>query len=77
MIMGVVLQGKHYTRAEYFTVFIFAAAIVIFTLGDAEQSPKFSLVGIFLISIGVIMDAITANYEEKRFSGPASAPREK
>lgn len=67
MIMGVVLQGKRYTRAEYGTVATLATAIVIFTLGDANESPKFSVIGIFLISIGVLLDAVTANYEEKRF----------
>ena len=67
MLMGVLLQGKHYTKAEYATVFTLATAIVIFTLGDASESPKFSFIGIFLISIGVLFDAVTANYEEKHF----------
>ena len=36
-------------------------------MGDSEVSPEFNMLGIFLISIGVGCDAVTANYEERHF----------
>jgi len=67
MLVGVMLQGKRYTRVEYLGAFILVVGITVFTLGDAKESPKFDMLGVLLISIGVIFDAVTSNYEEKVF----------
>jgi len=67
MFVGAILQGKRYSGLEYLGAFILVGGITIFTLGDASESPKFNMAGIFLISLGVLFDAITCNFEEKRF----------
>mmetsp|Transcript_19900 Transcript_19900/g.32741 ORF Transcript_19900/g.32741 Transcript_19900/m.32741 type:complete len:352 (-) Transcript_19900:56-1111(-) len=67
MGVGVVLQGKRYTGIEYLGAFILVAGISVFTLGDAKESPKFDILGVILISLGVLFDAVTSNFEEKRF----------
>lgn len=66
MIVGMIVQGRYYTRLEYLSAFVLAAGITLFTMGDAFDSPKFDPRGLVLISIGVFADAVTANFEEAR-----------
>lgn len=49
------------------TASVLVGAILFFAMGDMKDSPKFDMMGIFLISIGVMLDAVTSNYEEKKF----------
>ncbi len=67
MLVGALLQGKRYTSVEYAGALVLVLGITIFTLGDAKESPKFNLLGVLLVSIGVLFDAVTCNYEEKVF----------
>mmetsp|Transcript_13082 Transcript_13082/g.45759 ORF Transcript_13082/g.45759 Transcript_13082/m.45759 type:complete len:358 (-) Transcript_13082:40-1113(-) len=67
MLMGVLIQGRRYTGSEYASALMLAAGIAIFTMGDAAASPAFDARGLILISLGVFADALTANFEEKRF----------
>ena len=67
MIVGMLLQGRYYSRLEYLSATILAAGIALFTMGDAYESPRFDVRGLVLISLGVFADAITANYEEAKF----------
>lgn len=67
MVFGFFLQGRVYSGLEYLSAFLLAAGISIFTLGDATESPKFDVRGIVLVTIGLALDAVTSNFEEKRF----------
>ena len=67
MLVGMIIQGRYYTRLEYLSAVLLAAGITLFTMGDAYDSPKFDIRGLVLISIGVFADAVTANFEEARF----------
>jgi adenosine 3'-phospho 5'-phosphosulfate transporter B3 len=67
MIVGVFLQKRFYSRTEYLNACVLVLGIVLFTLGDAKESPKFDIRGVALVSGGVLFDAITSNFEEKRF----------
>mmetsp|Transcript_7006 Transcript_7006/g.9106 ORF Transcript_7006/g.9106 Transcript_7006/m.9106 type:complete len:332 (+) Transcript_7006:255-1250(+) len=73
MIVGMIMQGRRYSKLEYVSVLMLVAGIVLFTLGDSgdkileDESQEYDFTGIALISIGVICDAITSNFEEKRF----------
>jgi adenosine 3'-phospho 5'-phosphosulfate transporter B3 len=67
MIVGMFIQNRYYTRLEYLSAFILALGISLFTMGDAFESPRFDIRGLFLIGVGVFADAITANFEEARF----------
>jgi adenosine 3'-phospho 5'-phosphosulfate transporter B3 len=66
MIVGMIVQGRYYTRLEYFSAFVLAAGITLFTMGDMYDSPRFDIRGLILISLGVFADAMTANFEEAR-----------
>jgi len=67
MLVSVVMQGSKYTKMEYFDALLLVVGISLFVMGDSAVSPEFNVFGIFLISIGVGCDAVTANYEEKHF----------
>mmetsp|Transcript_14874 Transcript_14874/g.28844 ORF Transcript_14874/g.28844 Transcript_14874/m.28844 type:complete len:331 (+) Transcript_14874:184-1176(+) len=67
MIVGVFLQGKRFTRAEYLSAMVLVTGITLFVLGDSQASPKFDFIGIVLITLGVLCDAVTSNYEERYF----------
>lgn len=67
MFFGTVLQGKKYVLVEYIAATMLIAGISMFSLGDKEGMPNFNFWGIVLITIGVCCDAVTSNFEEKRF----------
>jgi len=67
MVLGFFIAQRKHTREEYIAASILVLGIVLFGIGDAKESPKFDMIGIFLISIGVGLDALTSNFEEKRF----------
>lgn len=67
MLVSVVMQGSSYSNLEYFDALLLVVGISLFVMGDSEVSPEFNMLGIFLISIGVGCDAVTANYEERHF----------
>jgi len=77
MFVGFLMQGKKYSLLEIMSAVVLVAGIVLFTLGDAKESPRFEMKGIILIVIGVLFDAITSNYEEKSFfHGKKCSPAE-
>merc|ERR1719235_561649 len=67
MVMGLFIAKRKHTKQEYFCAGLLVLGIISFAMADARGSPKFDVRGIFLISIGVMLDAVTANFEEKRF----------
>jgi adenosine 3'-phospho 5'-phosphosulfate transporter B3 len=67
MIVSVLYQGHKYTTVEYVNASLLCGAISLFLLGDSEVSPDFDIKGVLLISLGVLCDAFTSNYEERHF----------
>merc|ERR1711865_86483 len=68
MVMGLFIAKRKHTQAEYGVAALLVLAIICFALGDFNgAAPKFDIRGICLISVGVILDAITSNFEEQRF----------
>eukprot|EP00656_Telonema_subtile_P001351 TRINITY_DN10614_c0_g1_i1.p1 TRINITY_DN10614_c0_g1~~TRINITY_DN10614_c0_g1_i1.p1 ORF type:complete len:393 (+),score=113.05 TRINITY_DN10614_c0_g1_i1:144-1322(+) len=67
MVMGLVIAKRKHTKQEYGCAALLVAGIICFAMADARGSPKFDSRGMIIISVGVILDAITSNFEEKRF----------
>jgi len=67
MAVSIIMQGTRYSLPEYASVILLTVGICLFTMGDMETLPKFDPIGIFLIMLGVLCDAVTANFEERRF----------
>jgi len=67
MLAGVVILRRQYSWQQYCAGVLLVAGISLFTLGDKDMSPKFSTIGVGLISIALICDGATGNMEEKLF----------
>jgi adenosine 3'-phospho 5'-phosphosulfate transporter B3 len=77
MIFGVVVQRRKYSWQQYCAGVLLVAGISTFTLGDKAMSPSFSLIGVMLITLALVCDALTSNLEEKLFfrkDKPSSEP---
>jgi solute carrier family 35 (adenosine 3'-phospho 5'-phosphosulfate transporter), member B3 len=60
------LVGCRYSVAEYASAVLLVVGITLFTLADKEL-PSFDVIGVLLVTLGVVADAITCNFEERRF----------
>mmetsp|Transcript_22756 Transcript_22756/g.42741 ORF Transcript_22756/g.42741 Transcript_22756/m.42741 type:complete len:371 (-) Transcript_22756:190-1302(-) len=68
VMIAVFLYKKSFTTREYLNILVLVASIVLFSYGDAAGKGKtgnatFDVFGILLITIGVIADALTSNFE--------------
>ncbi|KAG2483303.1 hypothetical protein HYH03_017806 [Edaphochlamys debaryana] len=59
--------GQRYTALQYGAGGLLVVGITLFTMGDAEGAPNFSGIGVALIAIALVCDALTANLEERQF----------
>jgi len=69
MVISALYVGRKYTPSDYFNVILLVASIVMFSYGDATGltgATQFDMRGIGLLSLGVIADAFTSNFEEKK-----------
>eukprot|EP00658_Telonema_sp_P-2_P035256 TRINITY_DN25671_c0_g1_i2.p1 TRINITY_DN25671_c0_g1~~TRINITY_DN25671_c0_g1_i2.p1 ORF type:complete len:235 (+),score=53.88 TRINITY_DN25671_c0_g1_i2:141-845(+) len=67
MVMGLVIAKRKHTKGEYMCAGLLVAGIIAFAMADARGSPKFDMRGILIISVGVMLDAVTSNFEEQKF----------
>jgi len=66
MAVEAIYGGKSFQMSEYLMILILTTGISFFCFGEVNSSPQFEWLGIFLISIGVVADALTSNYEKKQ-----------
>ena len=59
--------GKRTSAAEVANACLLVAGICVFMYGNLKGSPSFNPLGIVLITLGVLADALTANIEEAYF----------
>jgi len=70
VLIAVVFYKKSFTGRDYMNILVLVASIVLFSYGDAVGAGKtdngtFDVFGIALITIGVIADALTSNFESE------------
>ncbi|GAB5370545.1 hypothetical protein AAMO2058_001502200 [Amorphochlora amoebiformis] len=68
VLIAVAFYKKKFTISEYMNILVLVASIVLFSYGDAVGKGKtsnatFDVRGILLITVGVIADALTSNFE--------------
>lgn len=66
MLLSVVYIGKRYSLSQYVSVLCLSVGIVLFALGDSKGKATFHPWGIGIIMIGSFLEALAANFEEKR-----------
>ncbi|XP_072947795.1 adenosine 3'-phospho 5'-phosphosulfate transporter 2 [Epargyreus clarus] len=65
MIGSVIILGKRYNFLDYVAAIIMCIGLTMFTLADAKTSPNFDIVGVLVISLALLCDAIIGNVQEK------------
>lgn len=70
MIMGAFIPGlrRKYPVHEYVSAVLLVVGLIVFTLADAQTSPNFSSIGVFMISGALIMDSFLGNLQEAIFT---------
>mmetsp|Transcript_19836 Transcript_19836/g.48538 ORF Transcript_19836/g.48538 Transcript_19836/m.48538 type:complete len:373 (+) Transcript_19836:223-1341(+) len=68
VMIAVAFYGKRFSTSDYLNILVLVASIVLFSYGDAVGKGKtsnasFDIFGIALITVGVIADALTSNFE--------------
>lgn len=65
LVGGILIQGKEYDRLDFLAALLMTIGVAAFTLTDVELSPSFSPLGVFFITIALVMDAGLGNVQEK------------
>lgn len=67
MVGAVLINRKRFHILEYLSALALLAGLVAFTLTDAKVSPSFDLVGVFVICLALVADALIGNVQERMF----------
>ncbi|KOB71867.1 Solute carrier family 35 member B3 isoform 1 [Operophtera brumata] len=65
MIGSIIILNKKYGFLDYVAAFIMCIGLTMFTLAGSETSPNFDTIGILIISLALLCDAIIGNVQEK------------
>ncbi|XP_034939182.1 adenosine 3'-phospho 5'-phosphosulfate transporter 2 [Chelonus insularis] len=65
LIGGIIIQKKQYGILDFISAGLLCIGLVLFTLADSMISPRFSIIGVIMISSALICDAIIGNLQEK------------
>ncbi|KAI8545216.1 hypothetical protein RHMOL_Rhmol07G0023900 [Rhododendron molle] len=70
MVMGAFIPGlrRKYPPHDYVSALLLVAGLILFTLADAQTSPNFSSIGVFMVSGALLMDAFLGNLQEAIFT---------
>ncbi|KAH8868795.1 Adenosine 3'-phospho 5'-phosphosulfate transporter 2 [Schistosoma japonicum] len=64
LLGGVIIQGKRYSIYEVTAVLLMTLGLICFTLVDVSIQPKFTLFGVFLVSLALCCDGALGNCQE-------------
>ncbi|KAF9811234.1 hypothetical protein SFRURICE_002603 [Spodoptera frugiperda] len=65
MIGSIIILGKRYGFLDYVSAVVMCIGLTMFTLADSQTSPKFNFIGVIVISLALLCDAIIGNVQEK------------
>nr|WBR79116.1 adenosine 3'-phospho 5'-phosphosulfate transporter [Gryllodes sigillatus] len=65
LIGGIIIQQKRYGVLDFLAAGLMCVGLALFTLADSQISPKFSTMGVFMISCALLCDAAIGNVQEK------------
>ncbi|KAL4339430.1 hypothetical protein GQ457_08G022900 [Hibiscus cannabinus] len=70
MVMGAFIPGlrRKYPVHEYVSAILLVLGLILFTLADAQTSPNFSVIGVMMVIVALIMDAFIGNLQEAIFT---------
>ncbi|KAI8426422.1 hypothetical protein MSG28_005265 [Choristoneura fumiferana] len=65
MIGSIIIMRKRYGFLDYVAAVIMCIGLTMFTLADSQTSPNFDVIGVAVISLALLCDAIIGNVQEK------------
>lgn len=65
LIGGILIQRKKYGVIDFLAAGSMCIGLSLFTLADSYMSPNFDMVGVFVISLALLCDALIGNVQEK------------
>ncbi|XP_022129134.2 adenosine 3'-phospho 5'-phosphosulfate transporter 2 [Pieris rapae] len=65
MLGSIIILGKRYGFLDYVAAIIMCIGLTMFTLADSKTSPNFNFIGVLVISLALLCDAIIGNVQEK------------
>lgn len=65
MIGSIIILGKRYGFLDYVAAIIMCIGLTMFTLADSSTSPNFDFIGVIVICLALLCDAIIGNVQEK------------
>ncbi|XP_075978568.1 adenosine 3'-phospho 5'-phosphosulfate transporter 2 [Anticarsia gemmatalis] len=65
MIGSIIILGKKYGFLDYVAAVVMCVGLTMFTLADSSTSPNFDVIGVLVISLALLCDAIIGNVQEK------------
>ncbi|KAM3960761.1 adenosine 3'-phospho 5'-phosphosulfate transporter 2 [Aphomia sociella] len=65
MIGSIIILGKRYGFLDYVAAVIMCVGLTMFTLADSKTSPNFDVIGVLVITLALLCDAIIGNVQEK------------
>jgi len=68
MIIATILNKQVFSSLEYTSAFAISVGLVIFAAVDWKLTPTYNPVGLLLVGLSVVADAILPNAQEKLFS---------
>ncbi|KAL7609394.1 hypothetical protein Lser_V15G09816 [Lactuca serriola] len=70
MITGAFIPGlkRKYPPHEYLSAVLLVVGLILFTLADANSSPNFSVIGVVMVCVSLIMDSFLGNFQEAIFT---------
>ncbi|CAH8583288.1 unnamed protein product [Schistosoma turkestanicum] len=64
LLGGIFIQGKRYSIYEVLAVLLMTLGLICFTLVDVSIQPKFTMFGVFLVSLALCCDGALGNFQE-------------
>merc|ERR1712012_1488026 len=72
MVISTIINKRVFKSIEYGAAIAISIGLIVFTAADWKLTPSFNSIGLVLVSLSVIADAILPNAQEKVFNLGAS-----
>lgn len=60
---GILIQKKMFSLMDFGAAGLMCVGLIVFTLADSSVSPNFDIVGIFMLCIALMADAVVSNVQ--------------
>ena len=66
LIGGILIQRKKFKPVEFLACGFMCLGLIIFTLADSKMSPNFHPLGVMMLSMALLADAVLSNVQVRK-----------